>query len=349
VFKKAALAGICCFVLQPPLVGATVHTVRQDGTGDFLTIADALAAAASGDTVEVGPGTYAEGVTLDSALTIMSTDGSPTPIIEGAPTWEIHAGPSRIEALSIQNMIGRGLLIDSALATISDCEIYSNTAPWHPNPWGPDGWYEAGGGAYVKNGAVVEFDRCRFDDNFASSGAAAYVGSGSHVTLRQCRIIDNTGWGYCAGVTVYNSTLDVIGCLFAGNRSRDEYEIVTGSPEGLDYENSTGSITSSTFYDPDHPNRVFWGTDVELRDSPTVPIERCIFASEDDSFPAIYYRNDPGPRSCNIYFKMFIWGDELKADESMTERSLKTRRPPPNRACARIWPGRFRWGAIQCR
>jgi hypothetical protein len=319
VFKKAALAGILCFILQPPLAGATVHTVRQDGTGDFLTITDAVAAAAAGDTVEVGAGVYADNVTLDIALTIMSTDGSAATIIEGAQTWVINAGPSRIEGFSIQNMIGRGLFIDSAVATISDCKIYSNRAPGHPDPWGPGTWYESGGGAYVQNGAVVEFDRCRFDDNFASRGGAAYVESGSHVTLRQCRIIDNTGWGYCAGVNVRNSTLDVIGCLFAGNRSTDEYDIVTGSPEGLDYENSTGSVTSSTFYNPYHPNRLFWGVDVELRDSSTVPIERCIFASEDDDFPAIYCHDAPGPRSCNIYFKMYIWGDGLKPDELLTD------------------------------
>ena len=40
---------------------STVHVVRQDGTGDFTSIRAAMDAAASGDEILVGDGTYGEG------------------------------------------------------------------------------------------------------------------------------------------------------------------------------------------------------------------------------------------------------------------------------------------------
>jgi hypothetical protein len=50
-----------CFILLLPAVtaasGATI-TVRKDGSGDFAVIQDALDAAASGDTIRIGPGRF---------------------------------------------------------------------------------------------------------------------------------------------------------------------------------------------------------------------------------------------------------------------------------------------------
>jgi len=321
MFRTATITGIILLNFLPALSLATVHTVRLDGSGDFITIRGAVAAAAAGDTVEVGPGTYADSVTLDVALTIMSTDGSAATIVDSAPTWVINAGPSRVEGLSFRDMgpPGRALRIDGAQATISDCEFNNNRAPEYPVPGSPDTGIGWGGGAYVENGAVVDFVRCRFDDNFASEGGAAAVTTGSHVTLRQCEILDNTGWDYCAGVTVVDARLDVIGCLFAGNQSLDTYEPwLPGGTKALKYVNSTGSITGSTFYNSLLPNWLYSTADVKLQSSTTVPIERCIFLSEGPNTPyAVTYYYDPGPRSCNIYWPVGrrIWNDEFTADE----------------------------------
>lgn len=52
------------------LAGTAATVVAQDGSGDFETIAEALAAAADGDTILVMPGTYAESLDIDKDITI---------------------------------------------------------------------------------------------------------------------------------------------------------------------------------------------------------------------------------------------------------------------------------------
>ena len=49
--------------------GAT-HVVAADGSGDFTTISEAVAAAAEGDTVLVKPGEYVEVVAVDKNITL---------------------------------------------------------------------------------------------------------------------------------------------------------------------------------------------------------------------------------------------------------------------------------------
>lgn len=46
-----------CMCLAIPVIGATWH-VAKDGSGDFSVIQDAVNAAASGDTIRIGPGRY---------------------------------------------------------------------------------------------------------------------------------------------------------------------------------------------------------------------------------------------------------------------------------------------------
>jgi len=50
------------FLLLPVLLSAQTITVKQDGTGNFTTIQDAIDHAWNGDTVLVWPGTYFENV-----------------------------------------------------------------------------------------------------------------------------------------------------------------------------------------------------------------------------------------------------------------------------------------------
>lgn len=67
----------------PPMPAAgrgVTHSVAADGSGDFTTISEAVAAASDGDTVIVGPGTYDESVVIakDIALT---GDGAPEDVV----------------------------------------------------------------------------------------------------------------------------------------------------------------------------------------------------------------------------------------------------------------------------
>ena len=72
----------------------TTITVAQDGSGDFEDIVAAVAAAAKGDTVLVGPGTYDQGLHIDKAITL-SGDGPREDIViaPAAGTEVMHEAP----------------------------------------------------------------------------------------------------------------------------------------------------------------------------------------------------------------------------------------------------------------
>ena len=69
---EAGLGGSgAAYSLSTGLFSASLR-VGADGTADFTRIAEALAAAAAGDTVLVGPGTYRESVELPEGIRVLS-------------------------------------------------------------------------------------------------------------------------------------------------------------------------------------------------------------------------------------------------------------------------------------
>lgn len=78
-------------VKAPPEAGAGQQLiVAADGSGDYSSINDAVAAAEDGDTVMVRPGLYAESVTIDKDITLAG-DGPREDIVVVAPA----EGPTR--------------------------------------------------------------------------------------------------------------------------------------------------------------------------------------------------------------------------------------------------------------
>ncbi|MCA9493543.1 MAG: hypothetical protein KC621_26610 [Myxococcales bacterium] len=84
---------------------AATLTVDQAGGGDFTTIADAIASAASGDTIEVGPGTYGDPLrTAALDLTLHATDGPETThLVEaaGGPILVVDGGRVALEGFDL--------------------------------------------------------------------------------------------------------------------------------------------------------------------------------------------------------------------------------------------------------
>jgi len=84
-------------VASPPDASATVIVVDAAGGGDYLSVQEGVAAAASGDTVQVMAGWYAERVLVDGkCLTIQGSGPSGTAVFwDGAgPTLEFVNAPS---------------------------------------------------------------------------------------------------------------------------------------------------------------------------------------------------------------------------------------------------------------
>lgn len=88
------------------------HIVAADGSGDFSTIAEAVAAAADGDTILVKPGTYAGSLVIDKDITLRG-DGPREDITIDLPGVALVDPPDAVQPT---------LLLDSG-ATVSGLTI----------------------------------------------------------------------------------------------------------------------------------------------------------------------------------------------------------------------------------
>jgi hypothetical protein len=103
-------------IVSGAATGAT-HRVGQDGTGDFATIGEAIAAAVDGDMILVGPGEYVESLLIDKDITLMG-DGGADAVVIGIP--------SDAPAVPVEDwMEGArvGILLDGSDATVANFSL----------------------------------------------------------------------------------------------------------------------------------------------------------------------------------------------------------------------------------
>lgn len=133
----------------PIIMYASILTVKQDGSGDYTTIQDAINAAATGDTVLVYPGTYYENIKYNcKAITVASLyintldnfyihntiiDGNYNG--ESCVVMEEISGPPVLDGFTIQhgggihfNGYGGGIYVDDANPLILNCIVQANIA-----------------------------------------------------------------------------------------------------------------------------------------------------------------------------------------------------------------------------
>ena len=97
-----------CFsiLLLLSFVAPALSATLEVGTGKtYSIIQDAIDAASSGDTISVYPGTYTENLTLTAGLTIQSTAGAATTIIDGDASGTVvtMASTCTLDGFTIQN------------------------------------------------------------------------------------------------------------------------------------------------------------------------------------------------------------------------------------------------------
>jgi hypothetical protein len=158
---------------------AQAITVKQDGTGDFTVIQDAVDAASDGDTVLVFPGIYNENVDITEKAIIL------------ASTWVIHHADSLIRQTVIDgNQQGSCVLttLGNEWAEIIGFTLQNGTgtnylAHMYPNLYG------SGGGVYIWK-SKVKVTKCYIINNFGRWGAGIYSYS-SQVNLSGNTITSN--------------------------------------------------------------------------------------------------------------------------------------------------------------
>ena len=93
------------------------HIVAQDGSGEFATIAAAVAAAGEGYTVLIRPGTYDESISLDKAITIAG-DGEPGRVViqpsSGAASFTLGGSGATLADLTLRGRLAGVSIIGGA-------------------------------------------------------------------------------------------------------------------------------------------------------------------------------------------------------------------------------------------
>lgn len=168
--------------------------------GDFASIQEAIDAAADGDTIFVGPGTWSRIHFLGKRLEVRSTNGPDATTLLGngaGPVVRMLLGEpagTLLEGFTVTGGLGKtkggrsyggGILGADTSATIRDCKILGNTA------------LSGGGIAFYRGNPVIE--DCEVTENSGEEGRGIWLREGNPI-VRRCEIhlnatIDNSSIG----------------------------------------------------------------------------------------------------------------------------------------------------------
>jgi predicted outer membrane repeat protein len=236
---------------------ATTYLVKNDGTGDFATIADAVAAASGGDVIELADGTFTGDGNRDisflgKAITIRSVSGNPGACNLRVDGEEMHphrgflfesgeGSDSVLEGIMVrfgyafdEMAGGRGgavLVTGASSPTIRDCIFRANQALGAPGGG-------VGGGARIEDDSSPEFTGCLFENNGAYFGGAVHAEGAGDVSFTDCVFAENDAY---MGGAIYaqGGSFTLTGCTFGENLS-------VGAT-GVRFYGATGAVSSCTF------------------------------------------------------------------------------------------------------
>lgn len=216
--------------------GATI-TVRKDGSGDFSVIQQALDVAADGDTVQIGPGEYAESTmvrlpgwaydigsfaNIESANVTLIGAGMDATVIgpssyrgnggtfePAAVSYGLGGGYLQMSGLTVRNCYA-GMYVGGELR-MDNCALIDNDLGVGWDPSGPGGWIRDS--VFIVDapisfplafdiggggqGSGIELERCTF-------GSPASIRTIQGMVIRDCLL---------SGLNVYSATTLVVdGC-----------------------------------------------------------------------------------------------------------------------------------------
>lgn len=207
------------------LVQAATISVDDDGPADYNSLRRALAAAQSGDTIVVQPGTYAGTAARDLVLagktvTIQSSNPVDVDVVaatvidcrasDGLGHRFIEISPKTGAGLTLDGLTfinatgafaGAVVLCEDANLDVRRCTFTNNGVQW----WG--------GALYCDSGSVT-IESCTFKNNASQArhGGAVFC-KNSTLTVTDSTFLQNTG----NAIKFFDSAVTVIGCTFDRN------------------------------------------------------------------------------------------------------------------------------------
>lgn len=199
-------------MVAPQAAAQTTWTVDDDLGADFITIQEAIDAAAPGDTIMVAEGTYYENLEWYTNLTIIGA-GTSTTIIDGDESGSVFnvdsIDNSRLEGFTIQSgsaTSGGGMNIVGEIGDfiVKNCSFEDNDA-------------EYGGGVFYEEGGFSPtFINCTFIGNNAYCGGGMLTRGVTHLT--DCRFTGNEAAVRGGGMQIgCEADVSMQGCVFEGN------------------------------------------------------------------------------------------------------------------------------------
>ncbi len=252
------ILGAICILSAP--ASSTTFIINPDRTGHTLTIGEAIAAAADGDTLiltNMGGDFRGDGNrdldTLGKNLVIRSDTGNPEMCridCEGAP-GDPHRGflidggegpDTVIEGITIMNgyvegvtPLGGGISISGSSPTIINCRFIDNRTDTADGLGGGlysgfgsptltdcvfSGNTASEGGGVFLRQSSPTFTRCSFSDSAATNGGGLNCFSQSSPTLTECSFVDCRAGGQGGGL--YGESLSgLTDCTFSGNSASE--------------------------------------------------------------------------------------------------------------------------------
>ena len=328
----------------PALAPAAVHTVRQDGTGDFPTISAALAAAAAGDTIDIGPGTYPESLDVAKRIAFIGSSGAAATILDGNRLHRLMllrsaASGSSIDGLTLTRGAedyGAGILVeDSCAVTIRNCAFTGVEV----------GTCNKGAAIYAVGPSTLMIEDCAFYYNYSLFGASIQLTAGCVLDMARCRFSMNWSGMEAGCIAAHRATLRVLESLFYTNAAEDLAGCIL-------YDDSNGRIARSTFFNNQSSGSSGLGAaTIFVLYSPDVTLERNILCFEKNGF-ALWDQASGCAHSCNLYWNNYAgnvggdasmdpteWAaDPLFCDPVEFDLSIANESPaaPANNACGAL-------------
>lgn len=179
----------------PAAGGSATHTVAADGSGDFTTIREAVAAASDGDTVLVSPGTYRESVVIDKDITLTGKGSPEDVVIRFVPYGPIRTYTLEMEGETFDWTTTFGLELSAASPVVSNLTVSS--------PWDGAAVVVTAGSPTIEDVRIVHSERRKTDESYV---ALLFLG-GSSPTVRASAWDGYTAVRNGSGPTIEDSTI----------------------------------------------------------------------------------------------------------------------------------------------
>ncbi|MCK6503442.1 MYXO-CTERM sorting domain-containing protein [Myxococcota bacterium] len=189
---------------------ARTWIVDPGGAGDFPTIGEAIAAAESGDRIEVAAGSYAECLDLGGRdLELVGVEGAEATLLSGAEGCEVTLTAALGEALTLQGLsiTGASRAISVVGGALALQEVIVHDAG--------DGAGE-GGGLRVEGGSLWA-QGCAFRDNLGAQGGALHLSAGATAQVEDCAFSGNLAIGSGGAIHATGGSLDLWGSSLSDN------------------------------------------------------------------------------------------------------------------------------------